>query len=429
MKAFAADREGYKKTELGWIPEDWEYCKLKEVILFISRGKSPTYAEKSEYSVINQKCIRWDSIDFNQVKYVSSEFWKNLKEEYKVKKNDCLINSTGTGTLGRAILFPDTDRNCTIDSHVTIVRGDIKKLENCFLKHFLISDIGQKLIYNECVTGSTNQVELNKNLFLELKLPLPPIQQQKKIAAILSTVDEKIDVIDAGINAAEKLKKALMRRLLTQGIGHSEFKETEIGQIPKEWKVVKLGNIVLKIMGGGTPSRENSNYYNGSIPWITVKDLSLDEIYKSNSIEKITEIAIEKSSSNLIEKDNIIISTRMGLGKGFINSVSMAINQDMKAIYVDKNLILNEFFLFWFYNNKDLFQKLGVGTTVKGISLTTLNSMIMPLPSKIEQKEISSMILSIFEKLDILREKKEAYQNLKKGLMQQLLTGAIRVNL
>lgn len=105
-------------------------------------------------------------------------------------------------------------------------------------------------------------------------LLLPPIKEQQKIGEILGTVDEDIAKTQEVIEATEKLKRGLMQQLFTRGIGHTKFKETKIGQIPEEWDVGKVGDLFKSVIGGGTPSRKEVKYWNGDIPWMTVKDMS-----------------------------------------------------------------------------------------------------------------------------------------------------------
>jgi type I restriction enzyme S subunit len=263
--------------------------------------------------------------------------------------------------------------------------------------------------------------------FMKLFMPVPPLPEQTKIADILTTVDDKISSIDSKIQQTEQLKKGLMEKLLTEGIGHKEFKETEIGRIPVGWEVITIGQIVKKIVGGGTPSRERFDYYNGDIPWITVKDLASNSFYKNSAIEHISEEGLQNSSANLIHCENIIIATRMGLGRGFINTIDMAINQDMKALYLDREKVSNRFFLFWYLSKSSFIETLGTGTTVKGISLPTLKKLALPFPPLPEQKQIATILSTVDDKLDIMNQKKSHYQTLKKGLSQQLLTGQMRV--
>jgi type I restriction enzyme S subunit len=203
------------------------------------------------------------------------------------------------------------------------------------------------------------------------------------------------------------------------------YKKTEIGWIPEDWKTVKIGTAVDKIIGGGTPSRECLDYYEGGIPWITVKDLSKNLFYKDSAIESISEEGLKNSSANLINENNIIIATRMGLGRGFINTCKLAINQDMKALYLNKDIMSNEFFLSWYLNNSDFIESLGTGTTVKGISLTTVKNLSLPLPPLPEQKKIADILTTVDDKISSIDSRIQQTEQLKKGLMEKLLTEGI----
>ena len=200
------------------------------------------------------------------------------------------------------------------------------------------------------------------------------------------------------------------------------YKDSPLGKIPVEWEVVKLGKLLSKIVGGGTPSRDNPDYWNGEIPWATVKDLKDNVLDKVE--EYITEKGLEESSANFIEKCTLIIATRMALGKAVIFKMGVAINQDLKAIYPKKNL-LTDFLRYWFYNNAEFIESLGSGSTVKGIRLEILKSLNFLLPPLPEQRKIADILSTVDDKIAVIDEQIAQTQQLKKGLMQRLLTRGI----
>ena len=108
------------------------------------------------------------------------------------------------------------------------------------------------------------------------------------------------------------------------------FKQKDVGVIPSDWKIKKLGEVVDKIIGGGTPNRSIKKYWGSEIPWVTVKDFATFNPYSTQ--EYITKKGLENSASHLIPKYTLITSTRMGLGKAVIYDVDVSINQDLKAI-------------------------------------------------------------------------------------------------
>lgn len=158
------------------------------------------------------------------------------------------------------------------------------------------------------------------------------------------------------------------------------------------WEEVELGQVLQKIIGGGTPSKSVDNYWNGNVFWCSVKDMSADKFRVNETEDKITELGLKNSASNLIAQGTVITATRMGLGRAFINGVEMAINQDLKALIPNKSRIDNKFLLWTILFNKNVIDGLGTGATVKGIKLETLRSIKIILPPIETQRKIASIL-------------------------------------
>jgi type I restriction enzyme S subunit len=164
-----------------------------------------------------------------------------------------------------------------------------------------------------------------------------------------------------------------------------------------KWETVSLGDVLHSIIGGGTPSKSKSEYWNGDIFWCSVKDMEDDKHYLSYTKDTITKKGLENSSANLIKAGTVITSTRMGLGRAFINKVDMAINQDLKAL-IPNERIDNRFLLWTILSKRNELNMLGRGSTVKGITLDILKSIEISLPPLIVQRRIAD-ILSAYDDL------------------------------
>jgi type I restriction enzyme S subunit len=164
-----------------------------------------------------------------------------------------------------------------------------------------------------------------------------------------------------------------------------------------KWQIVEFNDVLEKIIGGGTPSKTVSDYWNGDIPWCSVKDMGGDKYQLYSTEDTITNSGLENSSSNLIPAGTVITSTRMGLGRAFINKVDMAINQDLKALIPNERLD-NKFLLWTIVNKKEEIEGLGIGSTVKGIRLEVLRGLKFNLPPLPTQRKIAS-ILSAYDDL------------------------------
>jgi len=164
---------------------------------------------------------------------------------------------------------------------------------------------------------------------------------------------------------------------------------------------IPLGELV-DIKGGGTPNRKIDEYWGGDIPWATVKDFKSTEL--STTQERITELGVSKSATNVIRKGTIVVPTRMAVGKAAITKIDMAINQDLKALLVkDKNKVDTQYLLRFLLAKSSVLESMGKGATVKGITLDVLRSLEIPLPPLAEQKRIAA----ILDKADAIRRKRQ----------------------
>jgi len=200
--------------------------------------------------------------------------------------------------------------------------------------------------------------------------------------------------------------------------------KTEVPYIlPEGWDWTHIGDLILSITGGGTPSKNNPQFWNGNIPWASVKDLGKCK-YLETTIDFITEKGIQNSSTNLIPKGRIIICTRMGLGKIALNKIDVAINQDLKAIELPEEFNENYFYNFYITQNIK-----GSGMTVSGIRQTELLNMLVPVPPLAEQHRIVAKVdqlMSLCDELEARQQKKrESRAYLNSAALDRLLAARV----
>ena len=271
---------------------------------------------------------------------------------------------------------------------------------------------------------------LNTGIIKKLLINTPPINEQQKIASILSGVDALIESTQKTVEKTERLKKGLMQQILTRGINHKKFKSVKwlFGKeikIPEEWEMSTIESISKKLVSGGTPSTTISEYWNGDIPW-TRSSILLDPYLKSGE-RFITSEGLKNSSSVLIPKNNLLVSSRVSVGNISINVIDIAISQDVTGIIINKSYVQFEF-LYWYL--KQYIKKLVLisqGTTIKGFTRKELANLLIFLPSLSEQQKIASILSGVDAYIQKNQQYKERLEKLKKGLMQKLLTGQIRV--
>jgi len=213
--------------------------------------------------------------------------------------------------------------------------------------------------------------------------------------------------------------------LLTKGIGHTEFKESVLGEIPKSWEVDKLGNRTTTF-AGGTHKRGVEGYYGGSIPWIKSGEVNNNSIESSE--EYVTELAVKESSAKLIEANSILVALfGATAGKVGVLKVKACSNQAVLAITSKNKTLTNQFLYHYLKKCTGELLNLCQGSGQPNLSKGIVDGIYINLPPITEQQKISDILSSVDEKLKVLTEKKTHYQELKQGLMQQLLTVKLRV--
>lgn len=423
-------KKGFKQTEVGMIPEDWEVFGLSHVLNGIADVDH--YMPKTEkhgipYVMTGDLKELVGDIDFDNCKKISTTAYKKLTKKVKNVKGDIILARYATvGTVS----FVNIDFDFIVSYSCVTIKPDTSKLVGLFLYYYFKSSIFKSEVENKVNANIQDNVGIGD--LVKMKIPLPPtLAEQAAIATALSDVDGLIANLDQLITKKKAMKQGAMQQLLTgktrvKGFeGSGAFKQTEVGLIPVEWSLMSIGAITNKIVGGGTPSRSNTNFWNGNVPWVTVKDFS--KFNRFSAQETITALGLKGSASNLIPKGVLITSTRMALGKAFIYEVDVAINQDLKALFLLNNY--DTLFLFyWFQLNSIKIEEVGSGSTVMGISLNDLRKFPIALPPTLsEQKAIAQILSDMDAEINQLETKKAKYQGVKQGMMQELLTGKTRL--
>lgn len=406
-------REGYKMTELGEIPNDWEVVKLKEIICeFVvpMRDKPKIFDGNIPWCRIED--IEGNYLHGNREGRLVSE--KIIEEmNLKVLPKNSLIASC-SATLG--VYAINTIPLITNQTFIGLIPG-----EKVSVKYLLYYMNMASLRLKKNASGTTIPY-ISRESFEQFNIALPTIGEQEKIAEILSTVDEQIENTEKLIQKNQELKKGLMQQLLTKGIGHKEFKETEIGYIPNSWKLFKLGDIV-KFEGGSQPPKKyfSNDYSDGMVRLIQIRDYKTDnfKIYAPKDLCR-----------KFCDKNDVMIG-RYGppifqILRGLDGAYNVAL---IKAIPDEEKMIKD--YLFYFLKNEKLFNlidSLSQRTSGQtGIDMDALKNYLVQLPTLLEQKRIVSILEAIDRKIENYKIKKESLEELKKGLMEKLLTGKIRV--
>lgn len=275
--------------------------------------------------------------------------------------------------------------------------------------------------------GTTNRRRIKPEHFFELKVPLPPISEQRAIAHVLSTVRKALQASEKVLAAARELKTSLMRHLFTYGpvpvneIHRIPLVESEIGPIPAHWRVVRLGDIG-KVITGRTPSTSCPKYWNGSIPFITPVDLKGGPVRVAQ--RSITEEGLREAKA--LPKGSVLVSCIGHIGKvGVVDADVAASNQQINAVICQN--ADNWFVAYAIMHNVPLLESFARMTTIPILSKRNLERVPIPFPPPSEQREIASMLREVDRKIEAEEARLQALDTLYKTLLHLLMSGRVRV--
>ncbi|MBP2658565.1 MAG: restriction modification system specificity protein [Firmicutes bacterium] len=421
------------------LPSGWTEKRLKENSLFLRRGKSPVYCDENQgLLIINQDCIRWERIDLDKGK--CHVVPNRIEIEFFLRHDDILINSTGTGTIGRVNQWSYQEIHAVADSHVTVLRVKEESLNAKYVRYFLSSEAGQRYLESVCYTGSTNQIELSKRYLSRLSLPCASRPEQKAIAGILSKVDEAIEAVESSIKSSDRLKKSLMQNLLTgklkpDCIWRSEdefYVDEKFGKVPEGWQIVKGSKITTRITKGQSPKWQGFDYQSCGILFVTSENVQ--DGYIDISEPKYLPIEFhEKIKNSQLQNGDVLINiVGASIGRCAVYDLNQLANTN-QAVCVFRTNDDNDskFIAYYLQLEKTKRRLLGsqVETARANLSLGDFRKFKFIIPQTREEqlliaKEIDEFISIIRSK----RSKLQSLKTLKKSLMQNLLTGKVRVD-
>ena len=312
--------------------------------------------------------------------------------------------------------------------HLAILRPLKSALEGEYLNYALRTGNAKRQF--QMYANGITRFGLRGTDIKRVGIPLPPLPEQRKIAAILSSVDDAIEKTQAVIDQVQVVKRGLMQELLTRGLPgrHTRFKQTEIGEIPEEWALVPLSD-VGSWSSGGTPSKKEPRYWTGSIPWVSPKDMKQARV--ADAIDHVSIGAIG-NGTRLTPKGSILLVVRgMILAHTFPVALALtdvAFNQDIKALVPSEHYV-SEFLLYWLESQQRRILNL-VDTSSHGtkrLPTQKLFAELVPRPQRDEQEKIVQVLSSqdSYRKLAVVE--RSGMTTVKSALMSVLLTGEIRV--
>ncbi|MFZ4752812.1 MAG: restriction endonuclease subunit S [Chitinophagaceae bacterium] len=397
---------------------EWKEVELKSISEYLNRGISPKYSDEGNL-IINQKCIRNNVVTINEARFSSVD--KKINAEKYLKPLDILVNSTGTGTLGRTAQIKKIGCPISVDTHVTIVRPN-----NSVDKKFIALQLALK--EPEIVAlgkGATNQQELGREELGSIKILLPPLPTQQRIASILSAYD---DLIENNLKRIKLLEEIAQR---TYEEWFVKFRingvQLEVGEngLPEGWEEKEF-QYFGEIITGKTPSTLNEDFFNGEIPFVKTPDMS-GFPYVLDTTQTLSELGADNQRKKTIPKNSLMVSCIGSAGVYALASRNCQTNQQINSI-----AFYQEYYPFYFYcfakKLKPILEGLGSnGATMTNVNKGKFEKMKAVLPEITTLKNFHENIKLNFETILNLQNQNLLLKESRDILLPRLMSGKVGV--
>ncbi|MFK7160030.1 restriction endonuclease subunit S [Marinospirillum sp. MEB164] len=400
---------GYKQTEVGMIPEDWGVCELEEVIT-LQRG----------FDLPNR--LRQPGT----IPIVSSSGVTGFHNKAMIKAPGIVTGRYGT--IGQIFYL----RESFWPLNTTLYVSEFKKVSPEYAYHLL------KTVDFESHSGKSGVPGVNRNDVYQERICVPSAKEQTAIANALSDVDALISELEKLIAKKQAIKTATMQQLLTGRTRLPQFalredgtpkgtKPSELGEIPEDWVVKKIGDFT-DCTAGGTPSTSISGYWGGTHPWMSSGELHLKRVF--DVAERITDSGLANSSTKYVPVDSVLIGLA-GQGKTrgtvAIARISLCTNQSIASVFPSESHSTD----YLFYNLDNRYEELrGLSTGDGGrggLNLTIIRNLSLPYPDIEEQTAIATILSDMDAEIQALEQRLGKTRQIKQGMMQELLTGKTRL--
>lgn len=401
------------------VPKDWKTLSLSEIT-----------KEKISYGIVQAGPHVENGVPYIKSSNVGGEIKiedlqrtsSEIHHKYRrsaVHPNDIVFSLRGN--IGRTSIVPPELLEANLTQGTARISVNTKN-ETSFVYYSLASTPILNRI-NSLSKGSTFK-EISLEELRKVKLPIPPLPEQQKIANILSTWDKAIGTTERLIENSTQQKKALMQQLLT---GKKRLLDESGQRFAGEWEDVTLGK-VAEMNSGGTPKSTVSEYYDGDIPWVSIADMTKYGKWISTTAKYLTESGIANSSARLYPKGTVLYAMYASIGECSIAQVPVSSSQAILGIRTKERL--NNLYLYYYLSNmKSKIVLMGQQGTQSNLNAAMVKSFQMKLPTLKEQQKIATVLTNADKEIELLEQQLADLQQEKKALMQVLLTGKKRVKL
>ena len=406
---------------------EWKEVRLGDVCSKIGSGATPSGGKEAykggDYHLIRSQNVLDFAFSKDGLASINDEQANKLKN-VEIIQGDVLLNITGD-SVARCCIVPSEILPARVNQHVAIIRPRKEELDNHYLLYYLQHYKRQLL---QIASAGATRNAITKAMIENLILPCPKsLDDQRRIASILSSLDRKIE-LNNKINAdLEEMAQAIFKNWFVdfEPFKDGKFVDSELGMIPEGWNVGSLGDMGT-IVCGKTPSKANSNYYGGNIPFIKIPDMH-GNVFVEISEDRLTEQGSLSQIKKLIPPYSLMVSCIATVGLVSINTKPSHTNQQINTI-----IPYCKSALFYLYqhmkNNEELLKNMGRGgTTTLNVNTKSFSNIRLLIPSEIALLHFHEIIEGIFKKIEQNMQESRTLSLLRDTLLPRLMSGELEV--
>lgn len=416
----------------------WEKQKLHDLCLKIGSGSTPTGGKESYkqsgISLIRSQNIYNHFFAYEGLAFIDENQAKKL-DNVTIQEDDVLLNITGDSVC-RCCIVPKEVLPARVNQHVSIIRVDRTKIHPFFVKSILTTNAMQGYMLSLAQAGGTRHA-LTKGMIQDFDIPVPELNEQKKIVDILSSLDDKIELNNSINKNFEEMAQALFKRWFVDfefpnengepfKSSGGEFEESELGLIPKGWRIGKSTEI-FDVQSGGTPRTKVTEYWNGNIPFFTPKD-ACNSFFVIKTEKNVTDLGLSNCNSKLYKVGTVFITARGTVGKLAMAGKKMAMNQSCYAL-IAKPDFTQEFVYLKVNDLIKALKKNASGAVFDAITVSTFQNLKTTVPTSDIVSKFNTIISAVYSNILKNVEEIESLINIRDTLLPKLMSGEIRVPL
>lgn len=393
--------------------EDWEERKLDEIFGKIRNAfvgtATPYYVDEGHF-YLESNNVKDGRINRNTEVFINDEFYEKQKDKWLHTNDIVMVQS---GHVGHTAVIPeDLDKTA---AHALIMFSNYKTKTSPFFLNYQFQTLTAKRKLENITTGNTIKHILASEM-KKFEVTIPEHVEQQKIGSFFKQLDDTIAFHQRKLDLLKETKKGFLQKMFPKN--GAKVPEIRFPGFTEDWEQRRLSD-VASIVGGGTPSTSNPEYWDGDIDWYAPAEIG-DQIYVSKSLKTITELGQQKSSAKILPIGTVLFTSRAGIGNTAILAKEGTTNQGFQSIVPHKNKLDSYFIFSRTHELKRYGEVTGAGSTFAEVSGKQMAKMPILIPCINEQRKIGAFFEQLDTTITLHQRELDVLKETKKGFLQKM---------